>query len=286
MTRRRADALHLSGIRLRQPAGSTAFPFSVPAIRTLESMSLDAPVTYFVGENGSGKSTLLEAIAIAARLPTVGSAQPDHDRTLDAQRTLARSLTLAWRKRTHRGFFLRAEDFFGFAKSLAEQRADMMRRLVELEEEYVDRSAYARGLAEGPVRKSLHEMEARYGIDLDANSHGESFLRLFRSRFVPDGLYLLDEPEAALSPRSQLALLAMIGEMVSKGSQLIVATHSPLLLAYPGARIYSFDVTPIAEETFETLEHVRITRDFLHEPDRYLRHLFEGPESRDVGEAG
>jgi predicted ATPase len=120
-------------------------------------------------------------------------------------------------------------------------------------------------------------MQARYGIDLDANSHGESFLRLFRSRFVPDGLYLLDEPEAALSPRSQLALLAMMGEMVSKGSQLIVATHSPLLLAYPEARIYSFDRTPIASETFETLEHVRITRDFLEAPDRYLRHLF-GPE--------
>lgn len=286
MTRRRADALHLSGIRLKRPAGSTAFPFSVPAIRTIDSLPLDAPVTYFVGENGSGKSTLLEAIAIAARLPTVGSAQPDHDRTLDAQRTLARSLTLAWRKRTHRGFFLRAEDFFGFAKSLAEQRAEMMQRLVELEAEYRDRSAYARGLAEGPVRRSLGEMEARYGIDLDANSHGESFLRLFRSRFVPDGLYLLDEPEAALSPRSQLALLAMIGEMVSTGSQLIVATHSPLLLAYPEARIYSFDKTPIARETFETLDHVQITRDFLHEPGRYLRHLFEDAKSRDAEEAG
>jgi predicted ATPase len=286
MTRRRADALHLSGIRLKPPAGSSAFPFSVPAIRTLDSLPLDAPVTYFVGENGSGKSTLLEAIAIAARLPTVGSAEPDHDRTLDAQRTLARSLTLAWRKRTHRGFFLRAEDFFGFAKSLAEQRVEMMRRLVELEEEYRDRSAYARALAEGPVRRSLGEMEARYGIDLDANSHGESFLRLFRSRFVPDGLYLLDEPEAALSPRSQLALLAMIGEMVSKGSQLIVATHSPLLLAYPEARIYSFDKTPIARETFETLDHVQITRDFLREPGRYLRHLFEESEPQDAGEAG
>lgn len=293
MTRHPPNAMHLAGVRLRQPAASAEFPFSVPAIRTLETLSLDAPVTYFVGENGSGKSTLLEAIAIAARLPTVGSAQPDHDHTLAAQQSLARSLTLSWRKRTHKGFFLRAEDFFGFAKSLAEQRADMMRRLVDLEEEYRDRSAYARGLAEGPVRRSLGEMEARYGIDLDANSHGESFLRLFRSRFVPDGLYLLDEPEAALSPRSQLALLAMMGEMVSKGSQLIVATHSPLLLAYPEARIYSFDTTPVAEETFETLEHVRITRDFLHEPDRYLRHLFEDADAqvdnsapRDMDEAG
>lgn len=264
---------HLSQIRLRVPEAPTQFPFTVPAIRTLGLLSLDTPVTYFVGENGSGKSTLLEAIAIAARLPTVGSSQPDHDRTLVAQRALADALTLSWRKRTHRGFFLRAEDFFGFAKSLAEQRGEMLRRMIELEDEYRDRSPFARALAEGPIRTSLAEMEARYGVDLDANSHGESFLRLFRSRFVPDGLYLLDEPEAALSPRSQLALLAMIGDMVASGSQLIVATHSPLLLAYPEARIYSFDRTPIAHETFDALEHVRITRDFLREPDRFLRHL-------------
>jgi predicted ATPase len=285
MTLRPIDAVHLIKVCLNAAHGSAAFPFSVPAIRTLEPLNLDVPVTYFVGENGSGKSTLLEAIAIAARLPTVGSTQPEHDRTLDAQRGLASSLTLSWRKRTHRGFFLRAEDFFGFAKSLAEQRAEMLRRLVEIEEEYRDRSDYARGLASGPARKSLHEMETRYGIDLDANSHGESFLRLFRSRFVPDGLYLLDEPEAALSPRSQLALLAMMGEMVSSGSQLIVATHSPILLAFPGARIFSFDQTPVTEQPFETLEHVRVTRDFLREPERYLRHLFDelpGNEDKNV----
>ena len=277
----REPTAHLTAIRLRLPATASDFPFTVPAIRTLETMSLDAPVTYFVGENGSGKSTLLEAIAIAARLPTVGSTQPDEDRTLQVQALLARSLKLSWRRRTHRGFFLRAEDFFGFAKAIAEQRVEMVRRLAEIDEEYRDRSAFARGLAAGPVRRSLGEMEARYGIDLDANSHGESFLRLFRSRFVPDGIYLLDEPEAALSPRSQLALLAMMREMVEKGSQLIVATHSPLLLAYPGARIYSFDCTPVAEGSFDTLEHVQITRDFLREPARYLRHLFETSEGED-----
>ena len=273
-----STSVHVSSLRLQAPALAGGFPFSVPAIRTLGKLSLDSPVTYFVGENGSGKSTLLEAIAIAARLPTVGSVQPDHDQTLDSQRVLAKALTLSWRKRTHRGFFLRAEDFFGFAKALAEQRLEFLKRLEDLAEEYKDRSAYARGLAQGPVRSSLAQMEARYGIDLDANSHGESFLRLFRSRFVPDGLYLLDEPEAALSPRSQLALLAMIGEMVASGSQLIVATHSPLLLAFPNARIFSFDKTPVAEESYETLEHVQITRDFLREPRRYLRHLLEANE--------
>ena len=274
----RMSSVHVSELRLRVPESLGSFPFSVPAIRTLTTLSLEAPVTYFVGENGSGKSTLLEAIAIAARLPSVGSTQPDHDSTLDSQRVLAKALTLSWKKRTHRGFFLRAEDFFGFAKALAEQRVELLKRLDELDDEYKDRSAYARSLAQGPVRTSLGQMESRYGIDLDANSHGESFLHLFRSRFVPDGLYLLDEPEAALSPRSQLALLAMMSDMVASGSQLIVATHSPLLLAYPDARIFSFDKTPVTEESYETLEHVQITRDFLHDPGRYLRHLLDSAQ--------
>jgi predicted ATPase len=268
-----ATTLHLRSVALPRRGEATAFPFSVPAIRTLEPLDVDVPVTFFVGENGSGKSTLLEAIAIAARLPTVGSMQPEHDRTLEAQRTLARALALGWRRRTHRGFFLRAEDFFGFAKSVAELRSGMQRRLVEIGEEYRDRSAYARGLAEGPIRSSIGGLEARYGVDLDANSHGESFLRLFKSRFVPDGLYLLDEPEAALSPRSQLALLAMLGEMIAQGSQFIVATHSPLLLSFPGARIFSFDESPVAVVAYERLEHVALTREFLADPSRFLRHL-------------
>ena len=270
------SSAQLRSIGLRLPPGDESFPFSVPSIRSLSAIDVDTPVTFFVGENGSGKSTLMEAIAIAARLPTVGSAQPDHDRTLDAQRRLARALALTWRRRTHRGFFLRAEDFFGFAKSVAELRSEMQRQLAAVAEEYRERSSYARTLAELPMRRSLAEMEARYGVDLDANSHGESFLRLFRSRFVPDGLYLLDEPEAALSPRSQLALLAMLWEMVAQGSQFVVATHSPLLLSYPGARIFSFDETPVSMVEYDRLEHVALTREFLAEPQRFLRHLL-GP---------
>ena len=271
-----ARSAQLRSVALRLPPGDASFPFSVPSIRSLTAVEVDTPVTFFVGENGSGKSTLMEGIAIAARLPTVGSAQPDHDRTLDAQRRLARSLALTWRRRTHRGFFLRAEDFFGFAKSVAELRSEMQHQLASIAEEYRERSSYARGLAELPMRRSLAEMEARYGVDFDANSHGESFLRLFRSRFVPDGLYLLDEPEAALSPRSQLALLAMLGEMVAQGSQFLIATHSPLLLSYPGARIFSFDETPVSMVEYDRLEHVTLTRDFLVEPQRFLRHLL-GP---------
>src|SRR6266511_1770555 len=138
-----------------------------------------------------------------------------------------------------------------------------------------DRSKYAEGLAQGPLASSLAAMEQRYGIDLDANSHGQSFLKLFQSRFVPGGLYLLDEPEAPLSPQSQLALLAMIGDMVSKDAQFIIATHSPMLLAYPDAQIYSFDATPVEVVAYDDLDHVRITRDFLNAPARYLSQIVQ-----------
>jgi predicted ATPase len=255
------------------PEQAEGFPFTVPVVRALRELSFDAPVTFLVGENGSGKSTILEAIATAAGLPTVGSVGVSDDQTLASQRTLGRALRLVWRDRTRRGFFLRAEDFFGFTKSLAKMRAELLARLAELEIEYQDRSAYAKGFAQLPIRTSLADMERRYGVDFDANSHGQSFLRLFSNRFVPGGLYLLDEPEAPLSPQSQLALIAMIGEMLGQDAQFIIATHSPILLAFPGALIYSCDRVPIEAVPFEELEHVVLTRDFLNNPGRFLRHL-------------
>ena len=258
----------------RQAGGDEErFPFTVPAIRTLGALDLTAPVTFFVGENGSGKSTLLEAIAAAAGLPTVGSEDLDGDGTLAALRVLADALRLVWNRRTRRGFFLRAEDFFGFTKRLAVMRAEFLERLDEIEVQYADRSAYAKGLAAGPVRASLDALESRYGVDLDANSHGQSFLRLFQSRFVPGGLYLLDEPEAPLSPQSQLGLIAMMAGMVAQDAQFVIATHSPILMAYPGATIVSFDHAPVERVRYEELESVRLVRDFLVDPQRYLRHL-------------
>lgn len=266
---------HLRSVALkdRSKIDGNRFPFSVPAIRSLPTLTFDAPVTFLVGENGSGKSTLLEGIAAAAKLPAVGSDSIDHDASLGDQRALGRALRLTWNRRVTRGFFLRAEDFFGYTKSLAKLRAEMLARLAELDSEYDGRSDWAKGLASQPLKASLHDMERRYGVDLDANSHGQSFLKLFRSRFVPGGLYLLDEPEAPLSPQSQLALIAMMREMVAEDSQFVVATHSPILLGYPGAQIWSFDSAPVGVVAFEELEHVVLTREFLNDPSRYLRHL-------------
>ena len=259
--------IHLQSVAIQEQKRGSGFPFTVPTISTLREMELDVPVSFFVGENGSGKSTLLEAIAIATGLPAVASTSTRDDETLAAQRSLGGALRLGWKHRTHRGFFLRAEDFFGFARSLSRTRAEMKERVAELEVEYTDRSAHAKGLAMGPALASIREMEARYGADIDANSHGQAFFTLFRSRFVPGGLYVLDEPETPLSPLSQLALLAMLKDMVEQEAQFIIATHSPILLAMPGAAIFDFDRQPVRRASYDDLEHVRLTREFLADPE-------------------
>ncbi len=249
------------------------FPFSVPVIRDFTCLEFKSPVTIFVGENGTGKSTLLEGIATKIGLPAVGGESLEDDVSLEHGRTLSNHLKLAWSINKHRGFFLRAEDFFNFTRMITKLRMEMKSNLQEINDNYKDRSEYAQSLARLPYVGSLVELEKRYGEDLDANSHGESFLKLFESRFVPEGVYILDEPEAPLSPLRQLSLISMIKEMVKKGCQFIIATHSPILMAFPYAEIISFDEAPFKKVEYNELEHVRLTRDFLNNPESFLRHL-------------
>jgi predicted ATPase len=259
---------HLLRVSLKQPPeADAAYPFSVPQIRLLPQLDVNVPVTMFVGENGSGKSTLLEGIAAAAELPTVGSQQVADDDTLKPARQLASALRLAWSRRSRLGFFLRAEDFFGSLRARAREDARYVREMAEA-------SAGVRADAPRPIVVTGHhpdEHEAKRIVGgYDTRSHGESFMDLFAKRVRPGGLHLLDEPEAPLSPKRQIALLEIITRASKTGAQFIVATHSPILLACPGARIYSFDETPIAEVGFETLEHVTVTRDFLNDPKRFI----------------
>jgi predicted ATPase len=267
--------IHLQSVEVRSsfPREEVGFPFTVPSLAALTEIRFESPVTFLVGENGSGKSTFLEALAAAVGSIAVGSAEVGRDETLSAARQVARHLKLAWGRRTHRGFFLRAEDFFGFAKRMAQLRAEMEAEIAAVEREYKGRSDKAKGLAKMPYAGSLHALRQRYGEGLDAQSHGESFLALFQSRFVPDGLYLLDEPEAPLSPLRQVGFLSLLKEMVAQDAQFIIATHSPILMAFPGAEILSFDHSPVRSIPWEELEHVSITRSFLNAPEAYLRHL-------------
>jgi predicted ATPase len=266
--------IHLKSIVLKQSMQAPdIFPFNLPLVQTLPEIEFTSPVTFLVGENGSGKSTLLEAIACAVGSITVGSESVETDQTLAMIRKLGRQFKLSWQKRTRTGFFLRAEDFFGYAKYLSQMREELKGDLEAVDEAYKGRSKLAIGLAKMPYAKELHELERRYGEGLDARSHGESFLALFQARFVPNGLYLLDEPEAPLSPLRQLTFISLLKQMVEQNAQFIIATHSPLILAFPGAKILNFDSTPIQWVKYDELEHVTLTRSFLNNPAAFLKHL-------------
>ena len=224
----------------------SAFPFCLPPIATLDRLRLGPEVTFFVGDNGSGKSTLVEAIAVAAGFNPEGGSKnftfvtrPSHS-DLHAHVRLSRST-----RRARTGYFLRAESFFNVATEL-----DMLERIDP-------------GALVSYGGRSLHEQ-----------SHGESFLSLVVNRFGPDGFYVLDEPEAALSLQGQLAVLRRVHELCEAGSQFVIATHSPILLAYPSASIYRLDDDGIAPVAYSDTLQYQLTKDFLDNPETFLRHLF------------
>ncbi len=263
--------IHLQSIDLKPSARTqSGFPFAIPLVRQFERIEFRSPVTFFVGENGSGKSTLMEGLAAASNAVAVAGEDVDRDRSLRAARQLGKRMTLSWGRRNHRGFFLRAEDFFNFAK-----RIEQLKRELQQIADGFERELHGEGLARarGHVLGQRRALIERYGEDLDANSHGESFLKLFQARFVPGGLYLLDEPEAPLSPQRQLAFLALLKQMVAEDAQFIIATHSPILMAFPDAVLLNFDQHPVREIAYDDVEHVSLTRAFLASPQSFLRHL-------------
>ncbi len=263
--------IHLQSVSLKPGARKiSAFPFSIPVVKTFQPIEFRADIVFLVGENGSGKSTLLEALAAAANLPTVGGAEVQRDQTLAHARMLAKEMKLVWQKRTHRGLFLRAEDFFNFTRRMNQLGSELQNMAAEYERHL---HGHGLALAKGSALAQRAAVVEKYGEDADARSHGESFLHLFKARFVPGGLYLLDEPEAPLSPLRQLTLLSLLKEMVAQHAQFIIATHSPILMAFPGAVILSCDHSPIKEVAYDDLEHVTLTRDFLNNPAAFLRHL-------------
>lgn len=243
--------------------------------RGLSSLDFTAPVTFFVGDNGAGKSTLLEAIAVQFRLPALAQAGVDRHPLMQGTRDLSKAMRFVRRPggrngKTGRGFFFRADDVTGFVQQLSES-VEEHKALEQHFDETLD--GYGKMLATGAARQEHAAITARYGEDLFACSHGELFLRLLRSRLTAPGLYLLDEPETPLSPTNQIALLALLLDAAKRGSQVIAATHSPILMALPGASILDFDQHPPAPIAWEDVEHVRVTKAFLNNPETFLRHL-------------
>lgn len=227
-------------------------PFSLSIIKNLKEIKFPTKVTFFVGENGSGKSTILEAIAEKAGFGSEGGSRNINFKTSDfitytAAEQLADCLTLSWNLKLTDGYFFRAESFFNIANYI-----DTLQK--------IDGKAYS-----SYGGKSLH-----------AQSHGESFLTFFQTRLNFGGFFIFDEPEAALSPQRQLALLSIINQLCKNtNSQFIIATHSPILLAYPGATIYSCDSGTLKTISYKETDHYQITKYFLDNPEQYLQHLFE-----------
>ena len=265
--------MHLKHIEYSKPNNISRYPFNIPLFKDFHRLEFKTPVTIFVGENGTGKSTLLEGIAAGIGSITIGQESIDYDKSLKDARDLSKSLKLSWKIKTKKGFFLRAEDFISYTKKIAEMRLGLEEELKEIDNTYDDRSELAKSLAKMPYNSSLSELKRKHGEGLETISHGEGFLKIFNERFVPNGVYLLDEPETPLSPMKQLALISMIKGMVKDNAQFIIATHSPILMAIPEARIISFDEDPIREVEYDNLEHVNITKDFLNNPQQYLRQL-------------
>jgi predicted ATPase len=252
-----------------------SWPYSIPAIKGLNGLEFPSPITLLAGDNGTGKSTLLEALAVKLALPAVGRIDAGRDETLAALRPLARSMKLVFDHRPVNKLFLRSEDFFNFTIGLQKQREEMQKELQRVDQEYAGRSRLTQSLARMAYAGSVHALEHSYGNDLlEAASHGESFLRLFQGRLTPGGLYLLDEPEAPLSPLRQLTLYCIIKELAyEQNCQFLIATHSPILLSMEGATVYDLEQSPPKAVPWEELPGVKLMKSFLNNPMSYTNKL-------------
>ena len=237
------DFRYIADLRLRDDIPSQSYLHDLPVIGHLKQHRLEfhRPVTFLVGENGSGKSTLLEAIAVAAGFNPEGGTRNFNFSTKDTHSRLHEHIVLSRRNHPRDGFFLRAESFYNLATTIDETDA-------------------------------VHNYG---GISLHELSHGESFLALVLNRFNGNGLYILDEPEAALSPMRLLSLLAAIDKLVKLNSQFIISTHSPILMAYPEAEIYQLDERGITPVAYKETEHYNFCRSFLENPEKILHYLLK-----------
>lgn len=217
-----------------------SYPLSIPAVRKLDSIEFHPDVTFLVGENGTGKSTLIEAIALAMGFGPEGGTKNTRFATTADSSGLHQHLRLIRSFAKPKDYyFLRAESFYNVAT-------------------YMDEVGY---------------LDSYGGKSLHARSHGEAFMTVLNEKLRGHGLYIFDEPEAALSPNRQIGIFASIHQLVREGSQFIIATHSPILLAYPGARIYLLDGTGISEVSYENTEHFTVTKNFLNDYERMVHYL-------------
>ena len=242
--------LYIRSIKINKQYQEGSYVFQLPVVKNFKPIEFKSNVTFFIGENGCGKSTLLEAIAVCLGFNAEGGSKNFCFSTKETHSPLFEYLKISKGIKTPKdGYFLRAESFYNVASQI---------------DELDSIPAAAPPISNSYGGKSLH-----------VQSRGESFMSLVTNRFNGNGLYILDEPEAALSPSRQLALLSLINELVNLNSQLIIATHSPILLAYPNADIYVINETGISLTPYKETEHYLLTKQFLNNPERMLDHLLD-----------
>lgn len=246
------------------------FPFNTAGVKFAKDIEFSTPVTFIIGDNGVGKSTLLETLAYRLQLPHIDGADYQK-KSFEAARTLLPYLELKWNIERSIGFFFRAEDFGDFINSIARADAYVYDSLRDLEGEVPEQ--ILKEMRES-ANYQIHHMRKNYGQELRAFSHGEAYLQIMHEKINKKGIFLLDEPEAALSPSKQLSLIYYILEHLKTNvSQFIIATHSPMLMALPGATIYEITENGMKKVALEDTEHYSVTKSFLNNPDGYLRHF-------------
>ncbi len=244
MTKLIESSHFLADVSIRSENLGDEYPYNLPLVKNFQKLTFNPKVTFFVGENGSGKSTLLEAIAVVMGFNAEGGSKNFNFSTKETHSDLHKSLEVTKGLTLPKdGFFLRAETFYNVSTE-------------------VENLGYAGNSVYGS--KSLHQQ-----------SHGESFISLMQNRFKGNGLYILDEPEAALSPNNQLKFIVLMNELIKKNSQFIIATHSPIILGYPEADIYQIDTTSIQKVNYEDTNNYQLTRYFLNNKDKMLKELLQ-----------
>lgn len=270
--------IYIKGMAKLPVSFDDSYPLSAPVIKNLDRLPLNSPITLLAGDNGSGKTTLMETLARKLNAVRIDGELAGASPKVSAFASVDAALRIEVARHPSRCFYFHAEGFVRYLDSLHRMRARAQEDLLDVERDYQGRSALAKEFASMPHQRSLAEIKRLYANDITCRSHGEGHLDFYGARFQQGGLFLLDEPEGALSFFNQYVLLTMILDAAKKGGQFIISTHSPILLACPDARILHLQEGRIREVRYGELESVQFLKDFLSCPGRYTASLLSEPK--------